>query len=271
MRRNKKTGWSTGVLAVLATVILLPALSLFLWAFTERWAWPDFLPQVCSARALMEILGRREQLARLFGSSILISTAVGLLSVAVASLTARAMLFYAFRGKSLLYFFTILPFLVPSTVFAMGIQTTFIRLGLNNTVWGVILSHLVCSLPYAVRLVMDGMEAVGGRLEEQARVLGAGAAAAFFRVTLPLLSPVLLSAMSMAYLVSFSQYFLTLLIGGGQVRTFTIVMVPYLQGGDRSIASIYSILFLAVTLAVFAAFEWIAGRCGKNMDAEFYG
>ena len=73
---------------------------------------------------------------------------------------------------------TILPFMVPATVFAMGVQITFIKMGLNNTVTGVILAHLICSLPYAVRLMMDGTEAVGNRLEEQARVLGASRALA---------------------------------------------------------------------------------------------
>ena len=134
----------------------------------------------------------------------------------------------------------------------------------------MVLSHLICSLPYAVRLMMDGTAAVGDRLEEQARVLGASMGQAFFRVTFPLLVPVILSSFSMAYIVSFSQYFLTLLIGGGQVKTFTIVMVPYLQGGDRNIACAYSVIFLGITLAVFALFEKIAGRWGKNTDTEFY-
>lgn len=93
---------------------------------------------------------------------------------------------------------------------------------------------------------------VGNGLEEQARVLGATPWKAFYKVTLPMLAPVMLSSFSMAYIVSFSQYFLTLLIGGGQVKTFTIVMVPLLQGGNRNIASVYSTVFLGVTLLFLA-------------------
>ena len=160
--------------------------------------------------------------------------------------------------------------MVPATVFAMGIQTTFIKLGLNNTIPGVIISHLICSLPYAVRLLMDGTIAVGNGLEEQARVLGASAWKAFVKVTLPVLAPVMLSSFSMAYIVSFSQYFLTLLIGGGRIKTFTIVMVPYLQGGNRNIACVYSTIFFGITLLIFAFFEWIAGRLSKNNSVEYY-
>lgn len=258
------------VLFLLAAVILLPCILLIVWAVTERWAWPDLIPQKFSFRAVKEVSGRRVELFRVFFSSVLISTAVAVLSAVIGVMTCRALVFYDFFGKRLLGFLTVLPFMVPSTVFAMGIQLTFIRLGLNNTVSGVILAHLICSLPYAVRLIMDGTRALGRGLEEQARVLGASPWQAFFRVALPVLAPVVLSAASMAYVVSFSQYFLTLMIGGGQVKTFSIVMVPYLQSGDRSIASVYSVLFLVVTLSVFGLYEWIGRRWTKDSEGGFY-
>lgn len=269
MKRKKRISLAAALVGAAVTAILFPMALLAVWVFTERWAWPDLFPQVFSLRALGEVLGRRRELASVFFSSILISSAVGALAVVIGTMTSRALVFYRFRGRRLIYFGTILPFMVPATVFAMGIQMTFIRLGLNNTVVGVIAAHLVCSLPYSVRIIIEGMEAAGVKLEEQARVLGATAWTAFWRVTFPILAPVLLAAMSMSYIVSFSQYFLTLLIGGGQVRTFTIVMVPYLQSGNRNMASVYSAVFLLVTLCVFAVFEWIAGRINRE-EGSFY-
>lgn len=254
----------------LILLILLPVFLVLAWTVTERWAWPDILPQVFSLRALREISRSGGTLATLFFSSILISFLAAAFSVATGALTARALTLYNFPLKKVVYFMTVLPFMVPATVFAMGVQITFIKMGLNNTVTGVILAHLICSLPYAVHLMLDGTRAVGNRLEEQARVLGASEGQAFFQITLPLLAPVILSAFSMSYIVSFSQYFLTLLIGGGQVRTFTIVMVPYLQGGDRNIACAYSAVFLGVTLVVFGIFEKISERWSKNTGTEFY-
>lgn len=258
------------ILTIFILAVLLPVGVMCIWIFVERWAWPDLVPQVFSLRAINEILGRYTTLIKVLVSSIVISVTVAVLSVLVGILTARALVLYEFKGKNLMYFFAILPFMIPAVVFAMGIQITFIKMGLNNTIAGVILVHLICSLPYAVRLIMDGQTAVGNCLEEQARVLGASAGQAFFKVTLPLLMPVILSAFSMAYIVSFSQYFLTLLIGGGQVKTFTVVMVPYLQSGDRNIASVYSVIFLGITLVIFGVFEKIAVRWSKNLDAEFY-
>lgn len=268
--KKRKAFISGMILALLCAAILIPAASLVIWVFTERWAWPGLFPQVFSERAVMEIVRRKGELASLMTSSIMISSVVALLSAFAGVLTSRALILYRFRGRNLISFFVVLPLMVPTTVFAMGIQITFIRLGLNNTVAGVILAHLIYSLPYAVRLIMDGAQAAGIALEEQARVLGASSFQAFRRTTLPMLVPVILSAVSMAYIVSFSQYFLTLLLGGGRIKTFAVVMVPYLQSGSRNIACIYSILFMGITLMVFAVFERIAGHWTRQMVGGYY-
>lgn len=267
---GKKNKITTLILFVFALIILVPIFTIFIWVFTERFAWPDLLPQVFSTRAACEIFSRRHQIISLFLSSILISTVVATLSVVIGTMTARAFVFYDFKGKRILYFLSILPFMVPATVFAMGIQVTFIKAGLNNTVYGVVIAQLIYSLPYAIRLLMDGTKGIGKGLEEQARVLGASPTKAFFKVSLPLLVPVMLSAFSMAYIVSFSQYFLTLLIGGGKIKTFAIVMVPYLQSGERNIAAVYSAVFLGITLIVFGVFEWVANKYSKNYKVDYY-
>lgn len=268
--KGKKSAVSTIIFIVFILAVTIPVLTMIVWIFTERWAWPDIWPQVFSLRAVREALHGSGQLTEIIVSSTAISLTVAALSVVTGLMTARALVFYDFAGKSLIYFFTTLPLLVPVTVFAMGAHITFIRLGLNNTVFGVIIAHLICSLPYAVHLLADGTKALGNGLEEQARVLGASGLCAFRRVTLPLLAPVILTAFSMAYIVSFSQYFLTLLIGGGQVRTFTVIMVPYLQSGERNIASVYSAIFLGITLIMLALFEKIIGRWSKNAGKNYY-
>ena len=144
--KKRKSFITNIILAVLCASILIPAASLVVWVFTERWAWPGLFPQVLSDRAVMEIVRRKGELFSLMASSIMISSVVAVLSAAIGVLTSRALILYRFRGKDLMSFLTVLPLMVPATVFAMGIQITFIRMGLNNTVAGVILAHLIYSL-----------------------------------------------------------------------------------------------------------------------------
>ncbi|HCQ89184.1 MAG TPA: ABC transporter permease, partial [Clostridium sp.] len=56
---------------------------------------------------------------------------------------------------------------------------------------------------------------------------------------------------------AFSQYFTTFLIGGGLIKTLPMVLIPYIQSGDRTLASVYSILFIASSLLVLIVLEKI--------------
>ena len=267
---KRKNVWGKLIIGIFLMLIIMPILTIIVWAFTERWAWPSLIPQTFSLRAIKGIFRDRANLSQLFLSSMLISFTVAFLSVTIGAMTARALECYNFVGKKFFSVLSMLPFLVPGSVFAMGIQVTFIKAGLSGTIPGVIIVHLICSLPYAVTLLQDGTRAVGMGLEEQARVLGAGPWSAFFKVTLPNLFPVMLSAFSMSFIVSFSQYFLTLMIGGGSVRTFAIVMVPFLTSGERNFASVYSLIFLTIMTIVFGVLEWMVSHFTKAQEVEYY-
>ena len=126
------------------------------------------------------------------------------------------------------------------------------------------LVHLVCALPYCLAIMGDVTRSVGVRLEEQAQVLGASSIRAFFAVTLPALMPGILSSMSMGFILSYSQYFTTLMVGGGRVKTIALVLVPYIQSGDRALASAYSVAFVGSAMIVFFVFEALIKRLQKE-------
>lgn len=268
MKRNNLFGKI--ILIIFSFVIILPTLTLFIWVFTERFTWPALIPQMFSLRALKSLIRMNSELMKTFIVSIIISMIVATISVIIGILTARALCFYDFRFKGAVKFMVMFPFLVPTTVFAMGIQVFLLRIGLGGNIYGVILCHTIYSLPYATRLIEEGTRAFSLKFEEQARVLGCTTGKAFFTVSLPNLTPVILSAFTMAYLISFSQYFLTLLIGGGNVNTFAVVIVPYLQGGERNFASIYSLVFIIITLIIFASFDRLAKQFLKNAEIEYH-
>ena len=238
------------LLRLSAAVITIPLLLLLLWCVTARWPWPQLFPQQFSMRAIRELLSGPAKLPRLLGSSIALASCVAVLGTAVGLLTARATELYEFRGKALIRFGAFLPLLVPGTVFAMGIQVTLLRLRLADTAAGVVLVH----------------HRVGDALEDQAAVLGAPPWRAFTETSLPLLLPGILSSMSMAFIISYSQYFTTLLVGGGRVRTLALVLVPYIQSGDRSLSAVYAAVFVLSAVMVFALFEWALWRSRRWLE-----
>lgn len=241
-------------------IILAPMVILIFWSFANRWPWPNLLPETFSLRAFKEIFAPHARVFPILFSSILLSLSVAILSAIVATMTARALVFYDFIGKGLVDFLSIAPNLVPSTVFAMGIHIVFIRMSLADTPLGVIIVHLIYTLPYSVNIMKDLTASIGQKMEVQAYVLGSSPLKAFTHITFPLLIPGIIASIIMAYITSFSQYFITLLIGGGKVKTFTIIMVPFISKGDRTLASAYALVFVMSSLLVFTIMDNIVRK-----------
>lgn len=246
--------------------IFLPMVLVLIWSVTGRWPWPNLLPESYTLRTVKELFFSSAGLPKLLLSSSSLALTVGILGTIIGILTARATELYQFRGKAMVYMGSFFPLLVPGTVFAMGIQITLIRLGLSDTVAGVILVHLIAAVPYCITIMTDVTRAVGNRYEEQAMVLGAAPLRSFFEATLPSLLPSILSSVSMGFILSYSQYFTTLMVGGGRVKTLALVLVPYIQSGDRALSSVYSVAFVGSALLVFFLFEGIIHNIQKGED-----
>lgn len=253
-------------LGLTAFCILLPGALLLLWSVAARWSWPNLLPESWSMRTVRELIFGSQNLWQLLGSSVALGGASAALATLIGLLTARAAALYDFPGRGLVRFAGLLPLLIPGTVFAIGIHLVLLRVGLADTIAAVLLVHVMTALPYSIAILTDVTAALGGGLEEQAAVLGARPVRGFFAVSLPELTPGILSSMSMAFILSYSQYFTTLIVGGGRVKTLALVLVPYIQGGDRSLASVYALTFTGSALVVFALFETLIRRWQKRGD-----
>src|SRR5262249_25006835 len=146
--------------------------------------------------------------------SIVIALAVTALSLSIGLPAARALAYLRFRGKQALMFAILLPMLAPPLASAMGIHSLFLRLGWTDSVAGVIAVHLVPAIPYTTLVLMGSFLRFDRNYEAQARVLGAPPYAVWRYVTFPAILPGVAVAASFAFLISWSQYLLTLLIGG---------------------------------------------------------
>lgn len=230
---------------IAALLIIVPFLVVLIWSLFSNWRWPDLIPAGFSLRGYEYAFSPSGNAGAILLSSIGLSLAVTVLTLLICFPAAWALTFYEFPGKRFMNSVVLMPAVVPVLSVALGIHLTFLRAGLASTVWGVILIQILPGIPYGVRLLSDGLRLSGNRHEPQARSLGATPLQTLWHVTLPMNVPGLITAGSMVYIVSFSQYFITLLIGGGKITTFTLMMVPFIQNNDRNIASAMAVLFLA--------------------------
>ncbi len=248
---------SKSIARLICAAILLSFLPLLLWAFSTRWQWPLLLPESLSARALVHMFTGSSDMAAVVTDSLLVSGAVTFATIALTLPAARILARGGVWLKSLWYALIWAPFLVPATSVGMGMYTVMLQLGLENSFFGVVLANIVPCIPYAMLMLQSACELHGDRYEQQAFMLGESRLNVFFKVTLPMLAPAIRSAAVMVFMVSFGQYFLTFLIGGGLVKTLPLAMFPYIQQGDRVLSSIYSIVYIIVILLVTGCVERI--------------
>ena len=95
--------------------------------------------------------------------------------------------------------------------------------------------------------------------ERQARLLGATPVRVFVHVTLPALRPALAVAAFFAFLISWSEYVLTLLIGGGTVKTLPLLLYAYARGADLTEAAAVALLLITPPLILVAGLSRVLG------------
>lgn len=251
----------TIIRVAIVVIVLLPLLPLLIWSFSHRWYFPALLPTEWSLRAWSYIFSANSQVLPALGNSLLVATAVTFISIIIGLPAGRVMGLYKFRGKTLVWFLLLAPTIVPVLAVAMGIHVAFIRYGLADTILGVVLVHLVPVLPYMVLILAGVFTNFNTDYEAQARTLGANTRQVFYHVTLPAIYPGMIVGALFAFIISWSQYILTLLIGGGQVITLPVLLFSFANSGDNAVTAALSIVFIApAILFLILTTRYLAGR-----------
>lgn len=245
-RRPPGERWVAGAAAA---VYALPLGVLVVQAFADEWRAPALLPQRLGLRGF-EIAFGTGGAGEALATSLLVAAATTALALALGWPAARLV---AERRRALLLTALALPLLVPPYATGTGLAEWFIRLGLADTLLGLVLAHLTVVLPYVVLVLASGFGSRLRDLEEMAHTVGLAPARRLALVTLPSLRPALALAALLGFLVSWSQYGSSLAVGGGR-PTLPIVLLPFARADPQAAAAL-ALLFLgpAVAALVLAA------------------
>lgn len=244
--------------------IILPIFAIVIWSISKNYRWPNIFPSEFGFRAWEYVLKNNTRILISLGNSIFISSITTFITILISIPCAKVLAFKDFRWKKFIELMIFLPVIIPPVSMGMGLNIEFIRLGLARTYTGVILVSIVPAIPYAVRMLKEVFIIVGEKYVQQAYILGGSKFITFKKITLPMILPGIVSASIMCYIVSFSQYFLVYLIGGGKIITFTMDMFPFIQSGDRMMASVYSLIFILSTIFSLALMEYLMKKTYMN-------
>ena len=171
----------------------------------------------------------------------------GLLGVPAAYAMARR----DFPGKRIVMLLFLLPILVPPMTYGIPLATVLYQSPFGGTVWGVILANLVPTVPFVILVMIPFIEQIDPRIEQAARVFGAGTFRLFFSVLLPLLVPGVLAALLLVLVRTIAMFELTFLTAGPTSQTLVVALYySVFADGVRAGQSIdaMAVIYMVTTL-----------------------
>jgi len=157
-----------------------------------------------------------------------------------------------FVGRETLNTLLLLPLVVPGIVAGTAIYVFQIEIELATGLpllgsrAGLVLAHIMITIPWTVRLLSASLIGVDRSIEEAAQNLGATPLKTFWRVTLPAIKPGIVAAALFSFIVSFGNLEMTLFLVAPGETTLPIAILQYLQWRiDPTIAAV-SLLQIAL-------------------------
>ncbi len=252
---NRLSPFQRFYLIAIGALIVGPFAPLIVQSLAFRWAWPDLLPSVWWLEqrgkspiplAWDYVLSPYSRVWEATVNTISIGLAVTAICLVICLPAARVLARERFTGKSSFEFFLTMPLIVPDAAIGIALLMIFINLGLAGSYIGIIIAHLIPTIPYMVRMLTAVYQGLGKEFEEQAEILGANRFQVLTMVTLPMLMPGVIAGALFTFLVSSNIFLLTFFLGQGQVITLPTLLFSKISGGtlDASAAGITLIVSL---------------------------
>jgi putative spermidine/putrescine transport system permease protein len=213
-----------------------------------------FPPESYSTKWIEQVLSDSTFMMPLWNSLVL-GFAASIVAAVLAIPAAIALVRFPFPGATELQAFFLSPLSIPPLVLSIGMLFFFSGIGLGNTVTGLLIGHVVVVLPYLVRTVVAVYLDMDRTVEDAAITLGASPLRTFLLITLPLLRPGLFAGGLFAFLISFDEVAIALLLSTASSVTLPVAIFSYLiYSYDPAVAAI-SVVQMVLVLILLLILE----------------
>lgn len=184
-------------------------------------------------------------------NSLVLGLIVTAVSVLLATPAALVLARSQFPGREAILALLTAPLLLPTIVLGLALLIVFVGYGLVGSWPGLVLAHLLITLPYALRVLATALSTLPASVEEAAASLGASPVTVFRRITLPLMLPGVIATCAIVFLVSFDEVVVSLFIVGPRLTTLPVALFRYVESRtDPLVAAVSSVLVLLTILIV---------------------
>ncbi|PAW29806.1 iron ABC transporter permease [Peribacillus simplex] len=219
------------------------------------------------------------------------SVYISFLSVLVSALIGIPLAFifnrYDFPGRSFFSSAAILPIVLPSLVGVMAFMFLYGESGLIPNVIkdlfgldkvpfkiggvpGILIVHAYTMYVYFYMTVSAAINKIDPSLEEAAYNLGANKLKVFWKVTFPLLTPAIVAASLLVFMISMASFSAPFLLAGGY-RVLSLQIYFSKINGDMEIAATQSVILSIVSISFLLFMRWYQNRKDYRMASKGIG
>ncbi len=250
---ESKPGRAVTIAAICVAVFLqIPVLVVVLAAFSTT-SYLTIPPQGFTLAWFGKVLSDPTYLSAIRMSLIL---AVGstALSMVLGLAAAYALFRKAIPASEAITSFLMAPLVLPSVVIGVALLQYYSITGLRGSLFGLMMAHVVITVPYVVRSALASLSGIDLALEEAARVLGATGMEAFRLVTLPLISPGLAAGALFAFITSLDNVPVTIFLISARQTTLPVLIFSSVEMGvDPSVAAVSTLMIIATGILLLLA------------------
>lgn len=245
-------------LSAIYVFLFLPAVLVVVFSVNRSrfWAFPL---KGFTLRWYQELLARPDALEAV-RNSVTVAVPTMILAVLIGGGAAFALHRWKLRLKGAVEAVMLMPILVPSLIWGVGLLIFLNWAGAPMGAGTVIVGHVLFTAPYVVLLVNARLHTLDPRLEQAARSLGAGTAMTFRRVVLPHLAPAVISGALVAFAISFSDLVLTFFLAGGGFNTLPVYIYSLIQMEPSPVINAVASIVFATAVAAIALALVVSGR-----------
>ena len=192
--------------------------------------------------------------------SFVIACASTAIAVAAGTLCAIGCWRISSRASELVRALMLVPIVVPTIIYALGIYRFWVDLRLLDTYTGVVIAHAVTGIPYVVVIVSTTLAGFDLRLEQAARSLGATIPQTLWRIIVPSILPGIVSGAIFAFIHSWDELVIVLFIASRAVFTLPRRIWDGINEHlDPTMAAV-AVILVALTTALLVIDLWVRGR-----------
>lgn len=218
----------------------------------------DFPPDGFSLKWYGAILGEQD-LREAFGRSLIVASICVLVSLPTGTLAGIALAKYHVKAGNAIQTYLLLPFTIPLIGSGIGLMLFFGDVGALGNLWPVGIATAVINIPFMIWAVSSSAASLDPDLELAAMSCGAGPVQTFFNVTLPAVTPGVITGSLLMFILSLNEFLVSLLLVDARIVTLPVQIYNSIRSIITPDLAAVSVVFIAVATIAIIALDRLVG------------